>query len=129
MPKNFESNPELLDKSRELRRNMTFEERQLWYHFLRNYEIHFSRQRVIGNYIADFYCRKANLVIEIDGAQHYTPDSITYDKTRTEYFKSCGIEVLRFLNRDINRNFENVCAHIDKKAKSRMGESLLSQLR
>ena len=77
MPKNFESNPELRDKSRELRRNMTFEERQLWYHFLRNYEIHFSRQRVIGNYIADFYCRKANLVIEIDGAQHYTPDSIT----------------------------------------------------
>ena len=115
--------------AQELRKNMTPWERKLWYLFLCKYSVRFQRQKPIGNYIADFYCRKANLVIEIDGAQHYTPDSITYDKTRTEYFKSCGIEVLRFLNRDINRNFENVCAHIDKKVKSRMGESLLSQLR
>ena len=121
LPRNFDSNPDLRDKARELRRNMTLEENLLWYHFLRNYEIRFSRQRVIGNYIADFYCRKANLVIEIDGAQHYTPDSMSYDRTRTEYFKSCGIEVVRFLNRDINQNFENVCTYIDKKVKSMMG--------
>jgi very-short-patch-repair endonuclease len=100
---------------------MTPEENKLWYQFLRNYDIRFSRQRVIGNYIADFYCRRANLVIEIDGAQHYTPDSIEYDKERTEFLKTCGIEVLRFLNKDINYNFENVCVYIDKIVKQRMG--------
>ena len=104
-----------------LRKNMTLWERKLWYEFLRYYPLRFQRQKAIGNYIADFYCRKANLVIEIDGAQHYTPDSIAYDRTRTEYFKSCGIEVVRFLNRDINQNFENVCTYIDKKVKSMMG--------
>ena len=114
MPRNFKSNPDLKERSRELRKNMTPEEKQLWYHFLQNYEIRFSRQRVIGNYIVDFYCRRANLVIEIDGAQHYTPDSIMYDKTRTDFLKSCGIEILRFLNKDIHDNFENVCLYIDK---------------
>ena len=99
LPRNFEANPNLRDKSRNLRKNMTFEENKLWYQFLRSYEIRFLRQRVIGNYIVDFYCRKANLVIEIDGAQHYIHDSIEYDKERTEYLKNCGIEVLRFLNK------------------------------
>lgn len=121
LPRNFEANPNLKEKSRELRKNMTPEENKLWYQFLRGYDIHFSRQRVIGNYIADFYCRRANLVIEIDGAQHYTHDSIEYDKERTEYLKTCGIEVLRFLNKDINYNFENVCVYIDKIVKQRMG--------
>ena len=121
LPKNFESNPKLRELSHELRKNMTPEENKLWYQFLRNYDIHFSRQRVIGNYIADFYCRRANLVIEIDGAQHYTSDSIEYDKERTEFLKTCGIEVLRFLNKDINYNFENVCVYIDKIVKQRMG--------
>ncbi len=121
MPRNFDSNPKLKELSRELRKNMTSEENKLWYQFLRNYDIHFSRQRVIGNFIVDFYCRKANLVIEIDGAQHYTHDSIEYDKERTEFLKTCGIEVLRFLNNDINYNFENVCVYIDKIVKQRMG--------
>ncbi len=99
---------------------MTLEENRLWYQFLRGYDIHFSRQRVIGNYIVDFYCRKANLVIEIDGAQHYTKDSIEYDKKRTEYLKTRGIEVIRFLNKDIKYNFENVCVYIDKIVKQRL---------
>lgn len=121
MPRNFGSNPELREKARELRKNMTPEENKLWYQFLRKYEIRFERQRVIGTYIVDFYCRKANLVIEIDGAQHYAPEAITYDKNRTEYLENCGIKVLRFLNKDIKFNFENVCAYIDKFIKSRMG--------
>lgn len=121
LPKNFESNPELKEKSRELRKNMTFEENRLWYHFLRKYDVRFSRQRIIGNYIVDFYCRKANLAIEIDGSQHYTHDAIEYDKNRTEYLRNCGIEVLRFLNKDIKCDFENVCAYIDKIVKQRLG--------
>ena len=121
LPRNFDANPNLRELSRELRKNMTPEENKLWYQFLRNYDIHFSRQRVIGNYIVDFYCRKANLVIEIDGAQHYEHEAIEYDKERTEYLKTCGIEVLRFLNKDINYDFENACAYIDKIIKQRMG--------
>ena len=121
LPRNFDANPDLRELSRELRKNMTPEENKLWYQFLRNYDIRFLRQRVIGNYIVDFYCRKANLVIEIDGAQHYEHEAIEYDKERTEYLKTCGIEVLRFLNKDINYDFENVCAYIDKIIKQRLG--------
>ena len=121
MPRNFEANPKLRELSRELRKNMTPEENKLWYQFLRNYDIHFSRQRVIGNYIVDFYCRNAKLAVEIDGSQHYIPDSIEYDKKRTEYLESCGIKVLRFLNKDIDRNFENSCAYIDLNVKQRIG--------
>ena len=121
MPKNYKSNPDLINNSHELRKNMTPEERHLWYDFLNSYEISFRRQVVIGNYIVDFYCRKAKLAIEIDGAQHYTPESIQYDKDRTEYLESCGIKVLRFLNKDINHNFENSCAYIDLNVKQRLG--------
>lgn len=121
MPRNFDSNPELKELSRELRKNMTPEENKLWYQFLRKYSVRFERQRIIGNYIVDFYCRRANLVIEIDGAQHYVHDSIEYDKERTNYLKTCGIDVLRFLNKDINHNFENVCIYIDKIIKEKMG--------
>ena len=118
---NDTSNPKLTKHSQQLRKDMTPEEKKLWYQFLRNYDIRFLRQRVIGNYIVDFYCRKANLVIEIDGAQHYEHEAIEYDKERTEYLKTCGIEVLRFLNKDINYDFENVCAYIDKIIKQRLG--------
>ena len=121
MPKNFEPNSKLSEKAKDLRKNMTPEERHLWYDFLRLYPIQFNCQRIIGNYIVDFYCRKANLVIEIDGKQHYIPDGISYDKERTDYLNSIGIEVVRFLNKDINDNFQNVCAHIDMTVKRRMG--------
>ena len=79
MPRNFESNSNLCDESRDLRRNMTPEEKHLWYDFLKTYPVQFNRQRVIGNYIVDFYCRKANLVIEIDGKQHYIPDPVSQE--------------------------------------------------
>ena len=121
MPRNYEANENLRTNSHELRKNMTPQERHLWYDFLNSYEHSFRRQVIIGNYIVDFYCRKAKLAIEIDGTQHYIPDSIEYDKERTEYLESCGIKVLRFLNKDIDRNFENSCAYIDLNVKQRLG--------
>ncbi|MBQ5323723.1 MAG: endonuclease domain-containing protein [Oscillospiraceae bacterium] len=121
MPRNYEANKNLRSNSHELRKNMTPQERHLWYDFLNSYEISFRRQVIIRNYIVDFYCRKAKLAVEIDGTQHYTSESIQYDKERTEYLESCGIMVLRFLNKDIDRNFENSCVYIDLNVKQRLG--------
>lgn len=101
---------------------MTFEEKTLWYKFLSLYPVRFRRQKIIGDYIVDFYCDAAKLIIEIDGSQHYEQDAINYDKKRTEYMESLGLFVTRFLNRDINDNFENVCLYIDKIVKQRLKE-------
>ena len=116
-----ERNENLQSKAKELRKNMTAEEKHLWYDFLSAYPTRFRRQEILGEYIVDFYCREAKIIIEIDGAQHYLPDSIEYDKRRTEYLSNAGNEVIRFLNKDINCNFENVCAYIDKIVKQRVG--------
>ena len=113
-------NKELVDFAKSLRKNMTFEEKTLWYKFLSSYFIRFYRQKIIGNYIADFYCDKAKLVIEIDGAQHFERETMEYDLERTKYFESLGISVIRFLNRDINSDFENTCKYIDKIVKSKI---------
>ena len=99
-------NSGLIDFAKELRKNMTKEEKTLWYKFLSSYPVRFYRQKIIGDYIADFYCDKAKLVIEIDGAQHFEHDAAEYDKKRTKYFESLGIAVIRFLNRNINEDFE-----------------------
>ena len=115
-----ERNENLQNNTKALRKNMTPEEKHLWYDFLSSYPKRFRRQEILGEYIVDFYCREAKLIIEIDGAQHYLPDSIEYDKKRTEYFSKMGIEVLRFLNKDIKFDFNNVCAYIDKIIKQRV---------
>jgi len=94
--------------ARTLRKNMTPEERHLWYDFLRDYPIRFLRQKVVDNYIVDFYCREANLVIEIDGRQHLREAIALYDAKRTEVLKQHGLTVLRFSNIDINYNLENI---------------------
>ena len=99
--------------ARELRKNMTEEERHLWYDFLREYPVRFMRQRVIGNYIADFYCAKAHLVIEVDGMQHNVKENREYDAERTAYLNECGIQVIRIANSEVNQNFDNVCKYID----------------
>jgi very-short-patch-repair endonuclease len=75
----------------------------------------FSRQKPLGGYIADFYCHRARLVIEVDGGQHFTNDSREYDKTRDEYLTSMGLTVLRFTNSDILDNIEGVVDAIEKK--------------
>ena len=106
--------------AKELRKNMTPWERKLWYDFLRNYPIRFQRQKCIGEYIADFYCAKARLIIELDGNQHYTEAGIEHDENRTYVINLYGFEVIRFSNYDISKNFEGVCIEIDKKVKERI---------
>ena len=99
--------------AKQLRQNMTPWERKLWYNFLRNYPVRFQRQKAIGNYIADFYCAKARLIVELDGGGHYTPEQIEKDKLRTIDLESMNLQVLRICNADIDRNFEGVCGYID----------------
>ena len=98
--------------ARNLRKNMTKEERKLWYEYLRECGVRFLRQKPIGNYIVDFYSPKAKLVIELDGGQHYEDVNIFADKQRDEYFADLGLQVLRYTNIDINQNFESVCLDI-----------------
>jgi len=105
-------NRNLTAYAKELRKNMTKEERHLWYDFLRYCTPRFRRQEILGNYIADFYCNKARLVIELDGSQHMDPESLVYDARRTAYFQSLNIAVIRYYNTDIQKNFSGVCQHI-----------------
>ena len=93
---------------------MTKEERHLWYDFLRGHQAKFYRQKVIGNYIVDFYCPSAKLVIELDGSQHYESAGIMRDSERSDYLNSLGISVMRFTNRDIHERFRGVCEAIDR---------------
>lgn len=104
----------LISNARNLRRNATKEENHLWYDFLSNHPVRFRHQEIIGRYIADFYCDKSKLVIELDGGQHYEQKHSEYDCNRTEYFKSLGIKVIRFTNIDIRERFEGVCYMIDQ---------------
>ena len=106
-------NEKLLQIARNLRKNMTKEERRLWYEFLRDYPVRFRRQEILGNYIVDFYCSSAALVIELDGSQHYEPIEKLHDRERTAYLESLGLQVLRFSNLDILSNFRGVCETID----------------
>ena len=96
-----------------LRKNMTPWERKLWYEYLRNYPVRFQRQKAIGDYIADFYCAKARLVVELDGGGHFTPEQRDADAVRTNALEAMGLTVLRISNLDVDRNFRGVCEDID----------------
>ena len=111
---------DLIENARALRKNATKQEKRLWYDFLSMYPVRFQRQKTIGSYIVDFYCHKAKLVIELDGSQHYEESAKRYDAIRTEYFETLGLQVLRFLNSDVDRHFEGVCGLIDKAVKERI---------
>ena len=111
--------PELIPLAKTLRKNMTREERHLWYDFLRTYEVKFVRQKVLGKYIADFYCAEAKLIIELDGSQHYDEMEQEKDRVRTEYLKELGLNVLRFPNNDVMNRFRGVCEAIDEEIKKR----------
>ena len=106
-------NDKLLDRARELRREMTPQERKLWYMFLRTYPVKFYKQRIIESFIVDFYCHAAKLVIELDGSQHYEPENKVQDEARTAYLNSLGLQVIRFSNHDVDAHFEGVCATIE----------------
>ena len=102
-----------LENARQLRRKMTPHERKLWYLFLRKYPVKIYKQRIIGRFIVDFYCASARLVIELDGTQHYESQGLAYDNERSQFLTALGLEVLRFSNRDIDRDFCGVCTQID----------------
>ena len=106
-------NKRIVPTARMLRKNMTKEELHLWYDFLRNYPIKFSRQKVLGKYIADFYSAEARLVIELDGSGHYTEKGICYDIERTMFLEEYGLAVIRISNFQINTNFSGVCDYIE----------------
>ena len=115
----MERNPDLKKNAQKLRKNMTKEEAHLWYQFLCRYPLRFRRQYIIGNYIADFYCHQAKLVIELDGSQHCSPEEMEYDRKRTAYLEAQGLLVLRFSNLDVMRQFHSVCESVDMAVKER----------
>ena len=116
----IKKNDALLGFAKKLRQNMTPQEKNLWYDFLSKYPIKVYRQRIIDNYIADFYCAKAKLVIELDGSQHYTADGKEYDIVRTDVLQKYGLTVLRFKNNDVDNKFNGVCSVIDRTIKERL---------
>jgi len=109
----YQHNPKLTPNAKALRKNMTKEERHLWYDFLRTYPVRFLRQKVIDHYIVDFYCASAKLAVELDGSQHYEPQGLLKDKIRTEHIAQRGIRVIRIPNNAVNQNFPGVCEYID----------------
>ena len=118
-------NKENIPLAKTLRKNMTPWERKLWYDFLRYYPVRFQRQKAIGNYIADFYCAKARLVIELDGGGHYKAELARKDEMRAKDLESMNLTVVKICNLDIDRNFSGVCEYIDLTVK----RLSLSQLR
>jgi very-short-patch-repair endonuclease len=102
----------LMPMARELRTGATRQENHLWYDFLRSYRPRFTRQRIFGNYILDFYCSEAKLAIELDGSQHFEPDAVKKDQVRTEFLNNYGVTVIRFPNNEIDHNFDGVCTAI-----------------
>ena len=120
----YKHNKALVPNAKNLRKNMTKEERHLWYDFLRSYPIKFLRQKILGKYIVDFYCAEAKLIVELDGSQHFEEKGMEYDTERTNYLKQYGIRVLRIPNNEVNQNFSGVCKYIDLAVKQS-----LSQLR
>ena len=106
-------NKKLVPLARQLRKAMTKEERHLWYDFLRTYPVRFSRQKILGAYIVDFYSAEAKLVIELDGSQHYKHDNTIKDAQRTAFLENYGLKVIRIPNNEVIRNFSGVCEYID----------------
>ena len=106
--------------AKQLRKNMTPWERKLWFCFLKDYPVRFQRQKCIDHYIADFYCFRAKLIIELDGGGHYNPESIFNDAQRTKTLEQYGLKVIRFCNTDRDKNFYEVCTVIDREVKQRM---------
>ena len=112
-------NPYLSPVARNLRKRMTRQEKHLWYDLLRDFEVQFNRQKVINDFIVDFYCHAARLVVEVDGGQHFDPANRQKDIERTKILNSYGIEVLRFTNDEIDNHFHEVCARIKEKVKGK----------
>lgn len=115
-------NGRLIEYAKQLRKNPTPWEKKLWYSFLRGYKVRFQRQKVIDNYIVDFYCSSLNLAIELDGSQHYSVDNEEYEYKRTSNLEKQGLIILRFTNNDVDTNFYGVCTVIDNTVNSMINE-------
>ena len=116
-------NNRLIPLAKHMRKEMTKEERRLWYDYLRGYPVRFSRQKVLGKYIADFYCAKARLVIELDGSQHFDNANIRKDDERTAFIERYGLRVIRIPNNEVSQNFSGVCEYIDLAVKQSLVRS------
>ena len=115
-------NKQLVPFAKQLRKEMTKEERHLWYDFLRTYSVRFSRQKVLGKYIADFYSAEAKLVIELDGSQHYEEINVEKDTDCTAFLEGYGLTVIRIPNNEVMRNFRGVCEYIDTSVKQSLSQ-------
>ena len=111
---NEKNNPKLTEYAKKLRINMTREECLLWYDFLKSLNCTINRQKVIGNYIVDFCCSEAKLIIEVDGIQHLESEAKKYDRKRDSYLEGLGYKVLRLSNFDVTINFERTCEKLLK---------------
>ena len=123
----LEYNKDNIRIAKKLRKNSTPQEKHLWYDFLVKYEVRFQRQKAIGDFIVDFYCHKAKLVIEIDGSQHYDEEGEKRDRFRTEILEGYDLMVIRFSNYDINTNFCGVCEYIDAVVKAALTKGSLRE--
>jgi very-short-patch-repair endonuclease len=107
-------NRQLVEKAKELRKNMTPAERKLWYDYLKTFKFRVLRQRPIDNFIVDFFCAQLKLVIEVDGEGHFTNDGKDYDWERTQILEGYGLKVLRFTNDEVLQDWEGVCWRIEE---------------
>jgi len=114
-------NHKMLPRAKELRKDMTPQERHLWYDFLRDYPVKIYKQRIIESFIADFYCASAKLVIEVDGAQHFSAEGRQRDILRSSVLEQYGLLVLRFTNHEIDTQFDAVCRQIMYAIEERRG--------
>ena len=112
----------LIERSSQMRKNPTPEENKMWHIVLKNIEPKFTRQKIIGRYIVDFYCSKLKLIIEIDGEQHYLPENEEYENNRTAFLENAGYKILRFYNSDINKLIRNVEYNVIDVCKERAAE-------
>ena len=117
-------NRHLVPLAKQMRKEMTKEERHLWYDFLRSYHVRFSRQKVLGKYIADFYSAEANLVIELDGSQHWEPEAVQNDAERTAFLEEYGLRIIRIPNNEITGNFCGVCEYIDAAVRQSLSQPI-----
>ena len=115
-------NKPLVPFAKQLRTEMTKEERHLWYDFLRTYPIRFSRQKILGKYIADFYSAEAKLIVELDGSQHYDEGNAEKDTQRTAFLEGYGLTVIRIPNNEVSKNFRGVCEYIDAAVKQSLSQ-------
>ena len=125
----LEYNEKNIPLAKNLRKNATPQEKHLWYDFLSSYEVRFQRHKAIDNFIADFYCHKAKLIIEIDGSQHFTEEGKQKDEFRTEILEGYDLKVIRITNHQVDTNFSGVCRYIDAAVKASLRDAIRKRMR